>query len=275
MNHTNPSTEDLLRAATAFAEEAGRIAAGYFHRDLTVERKADDSPVTVADREAEQTIRKRIREYFPDHGILGEEFDPVSGSGDYTWVIDPIDGTQSFISRVPLFGVLIAVIRGAVLAGEQIAGDRVEVGIIHLPGLGETVAAGRALGCTLNGRECRVSTTDSLTQSRVACSDFLDLARREPSLYATLVDQAPFGRTWGDAFGYRAVAAGTLDAMIDPVVSIWDVAPMPVIIEESGGIFTDLSGNPVLSTTGIASNGPLHAELLAARERHVDPSGSK
>jgi histidinol-phosphatase len=270
MSRTNPSVEDLLRAAVAFATEAGRIASGYFRRTIDIERKTDNSPVTVADREAEQAIRGRIREHFPDHGILGEEFEPVRGDGDLTWVIDPIDGTQSFIAGVPLYGVLVAVVHGAVATEEPVSAERSVVGVVHLPGVGETLAAGRGLGCTLNGRTCRVSSTASLGEARVVCSDFLDLARREPALHAGLTRSAPFGRTWGDAFGYRAVATGMADCMIDPVVSIWDIAPMPVIIEEAGGRFSSLNGDHHLAEAGVATNGVLHDALLELRDGDLD-----
>lgn len=257
--------DELLAAARTFAESAAAIVLRHAAGAVAVEWKPDDSPVTAADRESEEHIRSQIRHSYPSHAIIGEELADSGGAGEYTWVIDPIDGTRSFISGVPLYGVLIAVVRGSADASHPIEKERVVVGVIALPGLGEVVAAGRGLGCTVNGKPARVSESTSIDEARILCSDFIDLARREPKLNTGLGEHRCLGRTWGDSFGYRAVAGGVAEAMIDPIVSVWDVAPMPVIIEEAGGVFSSLDGEPIVTDSALAATPRVHDAILQMR----------
>ena len=153
----NPSLRELLSVASDAAYIAGRRTLAYFNAEVAVEHKADDTPVTRADREAELVIRERISRFFPDHSIVGEEHGETRGNPDYKWIIDPIDGTKSFIHGVPLYGVLIGVeVRG-----------RASVGVIYAPGTDELVAAADGLGCTWNGRTCRVSQVSKLEDATV------------------------------------------------------------------------------------------------------------
>lgn len=261
-----PSELDGLREfAVSTAQEAGRLTLRYFRGEFDVETKSDNSPVTRADREAEALIRRTIASRFPEDGILGEEYGYEPGAGMRTWVIDPIDGTKSFVAGVPLYAVLIALVEGSYSAGE-IATSRVLAGVIHVPPLDETLSAARGRGAhwqtTRDTRVATVSDHRRLEGARIATSDFSDLHRREPDL-ARLVDAGSgLSRTWGDAYGYLLVATGRMDAMIDPVVSPWDIAPLPVIVEEAGGRYTALDGSAVLSTSAVATNGAIHDALL-------------
>lgn len=258
--------ESLVSFARSVAIEAGRLTHDYYRSGVPVELKGDDSPVTQADREAEALLRSRIRERYPAHGILGEEFGVTPGRGEYSWILDPIDGTRSFVAQVPFYSVLVALVRGPVR--EEMAplpSDDVLAGVIHLPEMGETVSAARGLGAfwTRSGSTipARVSSIGTLAEARILTTDFADLARRSPSLFETTLLAAQT-RTWGDAAGYALVATGRAEAMIDPIMSPWDVGPLPVIIEEAGGTFTDLRGERVLGNSSFASNGqvplPIH-----------------
>jgi histidinol-phosphatase len=261
-------TSDLsgrLESAIELAREAGELTLRYFRTDLAVELKHDETPVTQADRGAEALIREGIGKRFPEDSILGEEHGFHGGSGA-TWVIDPIDGTRSFIAGVPLYAVLIACVDGRYDGSEEIPTDRVLLGVIHVPPAQETLWASRDAGAFLNGMRCNVSSHRSVSGCRFATSDFADLARREPALFASVADGAAVSRTWGDAYGYMLVATGRIDAMIDPIVSPWDIAPLPVILEEAGGACTDLDGRRVLGRSVVASNGLLQEELLSLRE---------
>lgn len=254
---TKPMTAEKLREflafATAISREAGKITLKYFRRQIEVERKADLSPVTVADRETESFIRKAIRETYPDHGLLGEEHGEVESTSGYKWIVDPIDGTKSFIHGIPLYTVLIALLKD----GEPL------VGVIHNPPLGETAAAAAGLGCTLNGKPCSVSPVAELKNARIQITDPADLMQRYPAFARTILEQAPFCRTWGDGYGYLLVASGRAEVMLDPVLSPWDVAPLKVIITEAGGKLTDFSGrSAALPESAVAANGELHAEVL-------------
>jgi histidinol-phosphatase len=247
----------LLEEAVELASAAGDLTLQWFGTNrLEIEIKADDTPVTVADRQAERLIRQALRARHPDDGVIGEEEGITAGSSGRRWVIDPIDGTYGFVHGVPLYSTLLAVLdeHGPV------------VGVIHLPALGETVYAGRGLGCTVRDaagvRPASVNAHRSLDGAAVMSSG---------------VDHWPTGalerihaggakiRTWGDGYGYALVATGRVEAMVDPVVSVWDLAPLPVVIGEAGGTFSTLDGREDLwGGSGVATNGLIHAELLAA-----------
>ena len=166
---------------------------------------------------------------------------------------------------MPLYAVLLALVAGDYTGAEPIPTDRVLLGVIHIPPLDETISAARGLGASWNGGPASVSTQARLSEARVGTTDFIDLQRREPRLAGCLSRTAGLSRTWGDAYGYLLVATGRLDLMIDPIVSPWDVAPLPVIIEESGGRYTDLDGSGVLGASAVATNGHIHDEVLASR----------
>lgn len=245
-----PVEESLLDRAVHLARMAGHLTMRWYNGSTEVMIKRDGSPVTEADRAAERLLRTELSEHFPEDGVVGEEFADTSGSSGRTWFIDPIDGTQSFIRGVPLFATLLA------LEDEH----GVAVGVIDLPALGETMAAGRGRGCYLNERAVSVRRRSDL-EGATMCTSGFDLL---PEDLAERLHAAPMIlRGWGDAYGYSLVASGRVDAMLDPIVNPWDVAPMAVILPEAGGRFTDLSGEPSFrSGTGLATNGDLHDTIL-------------
>ena len=242
----------LVEFAVDIAREAGALTLRYFRRsDLVVKGKDDGTPVTVADRDAERLLRDRIGEAFGDDAIVGEEEADVSGSSGRTWILDPIDGTQSFVHGVPLFSNLVAL--------EDEHGPA--VGVINVPALGECVWAGRGLGCFVDGEPARVSDRADLWGACIVTSgvDYWPSA----TALDEFVGQGAVIRTWGDAYGYVLVATGRADAMVDPVVFRWDVAPMLTILPEAGGVFTDLSGS-VTAEGGdaLATNPALLEQIL-------------
>jgi histidinol phosphatase-like enzyme (inositol monophosphatase family) len=255
-----PVEPELVDLAVDAARAGGGLTLGWFRTaDLQVRTKADRTPVTAADEAAEQEIRRWLRDARPEDGVLGEEEGEVAGSSGLTWVVDPIDGTQGFTRGVPLYSTLVALVdqHGPAL------------GVIHLPALGTTLWAGRGTGCQVDGRPARVSAVDSLADALLTTSGFdafdtdrFDALRRTGCRL----------RTWGDGYGYYLVATGAADVMVDPVASRWDLAPMPVILAEAGGTFTDVAGTTTFDSSGVASNGLLHDDVLAAL---ATPDGSR
>lgn len=265
--NTGPaSAAGYLAFAKTIAREAGQVTLKWFRNDPETQLKADRTPVTIADREAETLLRDRIRSRYPDHGILGEEHGYQTGRAAFTWVLDPIDGTKSFVLGVPLYAVLVALIEGRVDGSAVVPASAIHVGVVYIPPLDEMVAAARGIGATWTigpvESPARVSRTARLEEARIGTSDFADLKRRSPALFEKVTATASMTRTWGDAYGYVLVATGRHEAMIDPIMSPWDIGPLPVIVEEAGGRFTDLSGAAVLGSSSIASNGSIHDQLL-------------
>jgi histidinol phosphatase-like enzyme (inositol monophosphatase family) len=237
---------ELLEFAVEIARGAGEITLQYFRKQPETSRKSDGSFVTIADRQAESYLRRRIGERFPDDGILGEEEGESRGKSGRRWILDPIDGTFAFVHGVPLYGVLIAV---------EIEGE-LSVGVVNMPALGELVSAAKGLGCFLNGEPARVSTTAELKDALLLSTSFV-------SATELLQARANVSRTWGDCYGYVLVATGRADVMLDPVMNLWDCAPLLPILEEAGGTFTDWRG--VRTADGgnaIATNGVLFDEVL-------------
>ena len=250
---THHHLADYLRTAISFAHEAGLVALMHYQRGVAVERKADRSPVTIADRSAEQLIRQRLATTYPGHSVLGEEFGADDSRASHRWIVDPIDGTRSFVHGVPLFGVLIALeIDGVVVAG-----------VCHLPALDETLAAARGLGCTWNGRPARASQTLVLEDATVVYSDARSMRRRLGTRWAELEDTVHDVRGWGDCYGHCLVATGRADVMLDAVMNPWDCAALLPILDESGGRFTDWRGQARIDGgDAVSTNGLLHDAIL-------------
>jgi histidinol-phosphatase len=249
----SPSLNDLLSVAVDAAYLGGRRTLAYFNTGVPVETKADNTPVTVADREVEQIIRAAIAKRFPDHAILGEEGGDTAGRDPHhKWIIDPIDGTKSFVHGVPLFGVLIGVeVRG-----------RPSVGVIYLPALDELIAAADGLGCAWNGRPARVSTVSRLADALLTTTS-PESARARSDAYERLAGQCRIVRAWGDCYGYALVATGRADVMLDPKMNPWDCAPMLPILREAGGHFTNWSGEETIwGKDAVATNGHLLQPVL-------------
>jgi histidinol-phosphatase len=245
-----------LEFAVQTAYEAGRLTLGYFGTEAArPEFKADDTPVTVADREAERLIRDRISARFPTHAVIGEEYGAEEGADpDYRWIVDPIDGTKSFVRGVPLYGVLI---------GLEIDGV-CEVGAAYFPALDEMVCAASGEGCFRNGRRTRVSATRTLAQGMAAFTDAASFeAHGRAEAWQRLLSTAGASRGWSDAYGHALVATGRVDLMLDPVMNSWDCGPFPPILREAGGYFGDWSGNETIyADEAISTTHTLLPEVL-------------
>lgn len=227
-------SQSLLEAVQAVAHVAGDVALRHYRTALAVESKGDGSPVTIADREAERAARDWIAQRFPADGILGEEFGAVEGTSGRRWLLDPIDGTKSFIRGVPLWGTLIAVVEG----------KQVLAGAAYYPAVNEVIAAAPHEGCWWNGRRARVSEVSTLAGATALITD--DRTFTTSALtngWHSLAAEVGVARGWGDCFGYLLVATGRAEIMVDPIMNPWDAACFQPIIEEAGGVFTDLAGN--------------------------------
>jgi myo-inositol-1(or 4)-monophosphatase len=240
---------DYLEFATETAYLAGRLTLGHFQTRLQPDLKPDRSLVTIADREAEQVVRRRIEKRYASHAIIGEEYGAHGADGaDHRWFIDPIDGTLAFVHGVPSYAVLI---------GLEIEGT-VQVGVAYFPALDEMVAAATGHGCWWNGRRARVSKVPHLDEALVAFTDVASFSEHGRSGEWERIKQATRSRAgWGDAYGHCLVATGRAELMLDPIMSPWDCAPFPPILREAGGFFGDwqgtrtIYGQEAMSTTGI------------------------
>jgi histidinol-phosphatase len=248
------STCAFLGFAIDAAWQAGQQTLAHFQTGVAVEQKADTSPVTIADRGAEELLRRLIESRFPDHTIVGEEFGETDRDSIYHWIIDPIDGTRSFVHGVPLYGVLI---------GLEVAGEMV-VGVAHFPGLREMVAAAKGEGCRWNGRPAHVSNVSRLDQALVVYSDCADFAAYgQAEAWARLQRATHIQRGWGDCYGHCLVATGRAEVMLDPIMNAWDCAALLPILQEAGGTFTDWDGNATIySGNAFSTNGTLFQQVL-------------
>jgi myo-inositol-1(or 4)-monophosphatase len=222
---------------------------------LTIEFKADESPVTAADKGAEQLLRSLIAKKFPAHGVIGEEFGNDRPDAEFVWVLDPIDGTKSFISGVPLFGTLIALLHN----GQPV------LGAIHQPILHQLVL-GDGKTATLNGAALSVRPTTRIEDATFLTSDPLNPAKyQNGAAYEALTRRARLVRTWGDCYGYLLLAAGWADVMCDPIMNPWDIQALIPIVRGAGGVITDWQGrDPVKAESIVAANTTLHPQVIAA-----------
>lgn len=246
--------KELLSFAVDLARGAGEITLKYFKQSPETKTKADGSFVTVADREAESFLRREILARFPTDSILGEEDGGLEGKSSRRWIIDPIDGTFSFVHGVPFYGVLLALEN----EGEMM------LGVVNLPALDEIVYAARSIGCFFNGKLTQVSSTERLSDALVLCTDFASCERHGKGPAAVELQRAcKTSRTWGDCYGYVLVASGRADVMLDPVMNLWDCAAIVPIIEEAGGTFTDWIGRQTAGGgNAIATNGKLFDQVM-------------
>ncbi|MDE2339234.1 MAG: inositol-phosphate phosphatase [Gammaproteobacteria bacterium] len=252
-----PSPE--LQAALEAARAAAEVIRGYYQHNLEVRTKADQTPVTEADVRAEQTIRTLLTERFPDYGFYGEETGQHDLGAESVWLVDPIDGTKSFVRQCPFFSTQIALLR----AGQLV------LGVSSAPAYGEIAWAERGGGAYLNDRPIRVSQTAELAASIVSTGNLKTLARSAQwARLGALIGQVNRIRGYGDFVHYHLLARGALEVVIESDVNILDIAALVVIVREAGGTFTDLAGGEItLQTTSVlASNGRLHAPVLAALE---------
>ena len=244
---------------TSFVDElfarSGEIVNPYFfNRDYSVDRKSDESPVTKADKEAEECIRSLIQKEFPDHGIIGEEFGSENQDSEYTWVIDPIDGTKAFITGSPLFTTLVGLLHN----GEPIFGG------IHQP-----VAGIRCIGdnqeTRLNGKVVQCREIDSISEATILSSSVTTAAQyQNGDLFSALIRNAGLYRTWGDGYGYLLVASGQADVMLDPVMNPWDVLPVIPVVRGAGGSIGNWQGNTDHWKSCIAASPSLFNQIVEA-----------
>lgn len=251
----NQDLEEILEVASDIAEKAAQMAFSYFRQPILIEVKENQTPVTVADKKTEEFIRKSLLEDFPGFGILGEEYGEESTHNQYVWTVDPIDGTRSFIRGIPLFGTLV----GLLDRGKPIGG------IMVLPALEETYWAGMGLGTFCNGHQIHVSQAHHLKNAVTSVGDVyaFEQAGKEKVL-KSLIEKTEICRGYTDCFGHSLVMRGALDAMVDPVVSIWDIAPLACMIEEAGGLYFDFHGEKTIHGKSFISCGPgLQKEILS------------
>jgi len=234
-------------------EKSSLILKKYFRTKVKIENKEDLSPVTIADKNTEKMIRKLIMKEFPDHGIIGEEFGEYNPHAIYKWVIDPIDGTKSFICGNPMFGTLLALLKN----------DYPILGIMNLPILGETLI-GDNINTYLNGNQVYVRPCNNLSSAVLLTTDISNIADyRNIDSFNQLSSKVKLMRTWGDCYGYYLLATGYVDIMIDPIMSLWDLLALIPIIRGSGGIITDYHGNdPIMGNSIVASGKNLHQEVI-------------
>ncbi|MGQ0505820.1 MAG: histidinol-phosphatase [Myxococcaceae bacterium] len=244
-----PTVSTLMEVAAEVARKAGEVALSHYRRGVSVETKSDGSPVTLADRAAEQAAREIIARRFPTDGILGEEHGETNPGARRRWILDPIDGTKSFVRGVPLWGTLVAVAEG----------EDVLVGVANFPPVGELLVAGKGQGCLWNGSRCHVSAVSELSKATVLVTDprfeqFPDWGTR----WRQLEQRAAVARGWGDCYGYLLIATGRAEVMADELLAPWDSAALHPIITEAGGVFTDFTGTPgAFGKSGLATNAAL------------------
>ena len=243
----------LLEFAVEVAWRAGRVALAHYQTGIAAQTKPDASPVTEADRGAEQIARDLIETKFPHDGIVGEEFGAVRPDATRRWILDPIDGTKTFIHGVPMFGCLIAV---------EEANEAV-VGVMYFPALDETVYGASGEGAWWNGRRALVSDVISLDRALITTTSVESIEQHERVAgWNRLRRRAGMVRTWGDCYGHALVATGRAEAMLDPIMNVWDAAALKPIVEEAGGVFTDWDG--IATHTGgsaISTNAALAREI--------------
>lgn len=252
-----------LDLALHLAAEAGKAVLPHFRTTLAVETKADNSPVTIADRGAEELLRNLMEKHTPGYGIIGEEFGETPGKSGREWVIDPIDGTKAFIHGVPLFGTMLALLE----KGKAV------LGVIQLPALGHVLHATQGGGAWVDGQPARVSQVATLEESLIldGSSTTMERLGHGPS-WSELRRRAKLHRGWGDCYGHFLVATGGAELMADPIVEIWDIASLQVIIPEAGGRFTSFAGHDsITERSAISSNGRFHDAIV----NHFSVSASK
>lgn len=262
---------ERLEMALTATREAGQLTLDYFRAsDLGVERKPDESPVTIADRRAELHLRDVLRAAFPHDAILGEEHGELEGTSGYRWILDPIDGTKSFISGVPLYTTLVGLERD----GTSL------LGVIRAPALDEMVYAARGHGAWHQLRHeppvpARVSARAPLGAGLFCTSEVRTFARRgRLEAYLRLEAASRLARTWGDGYGYLLVATGRAEAMVDPAMHVWDCAALQPVLEEAGGTFTDWRGERTIHAgEAVATNGRVLDEVLEVTRQYPAQGG--
>ncbi len=256
---TPPIYKDFIKHLCV---ESGKVIDPYFlSPEVLVEKKPDASEVTIADRSAEEFLRREILRVFPEHGIIGEEYGKERENAEYVWILDPIDGTRSFIHGVPLFTTLIALLhRGTPI-----------LGAIHQPTT-HALCIGDGTQTTLNGTRVKVRKTTTIQEASLLTTSVQEIGAHWPrNGFDSLTQQCKLLRTWGDGYGYLAVACGYADIMIDPIMNPWDLLPLIPIIEGAGGTITTWDGKDAAKgRSSVATNGILHKEVLRVLNSHEE-----
>lgn len=252
----DPAVREFAEFARLLAQRSGEVIRHYFRANYDIEVKSDESPVTVADRKAELLMRELIQSHYPHHGVMGEEFGHEQPNAAYQWVLDPIDGTKSFVNGTYLFGTLIAL----VLDSQPI------IGVINNPVLNDFLI-GTDGRCWLNDRQVNVSNCLRISGANLVTTCHLTPAEYQNGpAFDNLVRQVKQYRTWGDCHGYHLVATGGADIMTDPILNYWDLMALIPIIQGAGGTITDWSGGNVVESRGtlgaVATNGHIHDDVL-------------
>lgn len=250
-----PSPKDLLDAALEISASAAAIPMQYFRSPIAVEDKPDESPVTIADRETETHIRRAIEERFPSHDIFGEEFGRKSSGSEYTWIIDPIDGTRSFICGFPLFGMLLGVL----------AGDDPVAGIIRMPALGETFAGCRGAGATKDGAPIHCRNGVKPEHARIVVNEANRMRTKQPEQLARLMEFGQIRRFFNDCYPFALLAMGQIDVVVDSDLQPYDYLPVVPVVEAAGGIITTWTGEKL----GLKSDGSILAAATPELHREV------
>jgi histidinol phosphatase-like enzyme (inositol monophosphatase family) len=236
------------------AQASADVIKKYFRTGISVESKSDNSPVTIADKKAEEIMRELITKHFPDHGIFGEEFGETNKSAEYIWILDPIDGTKSFICGAYSFGTLIGLLKN----GQPI------LGVYNHPILNDFLI-GDNQETRINGEKTLIRSCKDLSYAVLLTTDHLNIEKYQSiEKFNELIKNVKLYRNWGDCYGYYLLATGYADVMIDPIMSPWDILPLIPIIKGAGGVITDYQGNnPVKGNSAVASSPEIHSEIIS------------
>ncbi len=245
--------KELKNFCRLLADESGKIIKEYFRSDIKIESKDDESPVTIADKKAEEKMRYLIMKHFPDHGILGEEFGTHNEDAEFRWVLDPIDGTKSFICGALSFGTLIALLKN----GQPI------LGVINQPILNEFLI-GDNNTTELNGNKVNVRPCGKIEDAVLLTTDHLNIEQfQNLEKFEVLMRKVKLYRNWGDCYGYYLLATGFADIMIDPIMSSWDSMALIPVIKGAGGIITDYHGGDAVTGKSIIAASPeIHKQVI-------------
>lgn len=242
-----------LKFAKHLAAMSGEVIKKYFRTKISIDQKEDDSPVTIADKKAEEIMREAILKEYPDHGIIGEEFGIHKVSAEYKWVIDPIDGTKSFICGSVSFGTLIALLKN----------EKPIIGVFNQPILNEFLFGDNDVAL-LNEQKVTVRNCDNLSDAVLLTTDHLNIEKyQDAKKFDSLIRKVKIYRGWGDCYGYYLLSTGFADIMIDPIMSVWDIAAIVPIVKGAGGIITDYHGNdPLKGNSIIAASPHIHSDVI-------------
>ena len=247
-------TDEVIKFSKALLTISSKVILSHYRQELEVESKSDLSPVTIADKNAEEKMRSFIMKNYPKDGILGEEHGWYQPEADYQWILDPIDGTKTFISGVPLFGTLIALLFK----------QQPKVGVMNLPILNETLV-GDSYKTLLNDRKVSMRKGRDLKKATLLTTDPSQIEQfQDGEKFSQLIRKVNLYRTWGDCFGYYLLASGFADIMVDPIMHPWDSMAIIPIVKGAGGIVTDYQGNdPVMGKSLVAASPDLHSQVIS------------